>query len=149
MSTSLRRRLVIRALLCVGGLRIIFKIHKELPRVSNLSAQRESLKSEYEMEIWPGSLVAMDNGPAASLSEKNKNGSSSCGYPLPAVPLQNFQRNKAVKIASIIFQKVLVGCLGKPWSFVSESFIARGFTSHRLSFLFPYKTNQIRRFIDS
>ncbi|KAG5236348.1 serine/threonine-protein phosphatase PP [Salix suchowensis] len=67
MSTSLRRRHVIRALLCVGGLRIKFKIHKELPKVSNFSDQGESIKSEYEMEIRPGSLVAMDNGPAPLL----------------------------------------------------------------------------------
>ncbi|KAJ6719422.1 hypothetical protein OIU79_007139 [Salix purpurea] len=104
MSTSLRRRHEIRALLCVGGLRIKFKIHKELPKVSNFSAQGESIKSEYEMEIRPGSVVAMDNGPAPSLSEKTKTvpTPSGCGYRLPAVPLEKFQRNTSVKIAAFI-----------------------------------------------
>jgi hypothetical protein len=53
-------------------LRIIFKVTKELPRGSNFSAQREGIRSEDEMEIRPGSQVAMDNGPPSSLSEKAK-----------------------------------------------------------------------------
>jgi hypothetical protein len=51
-------------------LRIIFKVTKVLPRGSNFSAQREGIRSEYEMEIRPGSQVAMDNGPPPSLSKK-------------------------------------------------------------------------------
>jgi len=67
MSTSLRSPFLCRL---VEVLRIIFKVTKELPRGSNFSARREGIISEDEMEIRPGSQVAMDKGPPSSLSEK-------------------------------------------------------------------------------
>ncbi|KAH8495618.1 hypothetical protein H0E87_018691 [Populus deltoides] len=69
MSTSLRSPFLCRL---VEVLRIIFKVTKELPRGSNFSARREGIRSEDEMEIRPGSQVAMDKGPPSSLSEKAK-----------------------------------------------------------------------------
>uniref|UniRef100_A0A6N2N861 Uncharacterized protein n=1 Tax=Salix viminalis TaxID=40686 RepID=A0A6N2N861_SALVM len=52
---------------------------------------------------------------------------------------QNLGLEALLQLRVAPFQKVIGGCLGEPWSFASGSFIARGFTSHLLSFPFPYK----------
>jgi len=99
-------------------LRIIFKVTKELPRGSNFSAQREGIRSEYEMEIRPGSQVAMDNGPPPSLSKKSSN--ASIGWSQPAAPLENFQRKQASRSLSLsaflsLEEELLFGDSDLPW----------------------------------